>query len=225
MAEIRATTQEHLDIEDIKDDLVLLKGGQVALVLQTTAINFDLLSEKEQDAMIAAYSGLLNSLSFPVQIAIRSKRMDISSYLEKLAALEREQGNEHLKERIKKYQEFVKNLISKNEVLDKRFYIVLRYGEVTFAPPTSFWDKFLGRKTKPSAPSPKIFERAKTQLAPRRDHLLGQLEKIGVRGRQLTTSELTELFYDIYNPALAPRERLKVEAEYTAPIVEPAVEG
>ena len=73
-----ATTQEHLDVEEIKDNLVILKSGSVAAVLQTTAVNFDLLSEIEQDAIIAAFSMLLNSLTFPVQVVVRSKRLDIT---------------------------------------------------------------------------------------------------------------------------------------------------
>ena len=80
---VKATTQDHLDIEDIRDNMVILKNGSVCAVLQTTAVNFDLLSEIEQDAIIAAFSMLLNSISFPVQVVVRSKRLDITKYIEK----------------------------------------------------------------------------------------------------------------------------------------------
>src|SRR4030065_2326128 len=81
-----ASTQEHLDIEDIRDNLIILKHGNAVFVLQTTAVNFDLLSESEQDAMIFAFAALVNSLTFPIQILIRSKRVDITNYLTRLEA-------------------------------------------------------------------------------------------------------------------------------------------
>ena len=79
---IRASTQEYLPIEDIKNNLVVLKDGSCALVLSVSSVNFDLLSEREQEAIIYAYGALLNSLTFSIQIMIRSQRKDISSYLE-----------------------------------------------------------------------------------------------------------------------------------------------
>src|SRR3989344_5891433 len=81
-APIRATTQEFLEVEDIADDLVIMTSGSAAIVIETTAVNFGLLSEDEQDALIYAYASFLNSLSFPLQVVILSKRMDISSYID-----------------------------------------------------------------------------------------------------------------------------------------------
>src|SRR3990167_5603640 len=99
---IRATTQEFLEIEDIRDDLVLLGDGTCVMIIETTAVNFGLLSEKEQEALIYAYSGLLNSLSFPVQIYLRSKHKDISAYLKRLEEAEARQTNPTLATRIAK---------------------------------------------------------------------------------------------------------------------------
>lgn len=226
MPEIPASTQQHLDIEDIKDDLVVLKNGSAALVLQTTAVNFDLLSEVEQDAMIAAFSHLLNSLSFHIQIVIRSKRMDISSYLSALEAIEKAQENPYLKDRIKGYKEYVAELISKNEVLDKRFYIVIPYSEITPMPKTGILGKLLGKKPRVTFNKKALLEKAKIQLEPRKEHTIKQLSRVGIKARQLSSKELLELFYDIYNPEVAREERLRIgAAEYTAPIVEPAIEG
>src|SRR3989344_7290362 len=103
---IRATTQDFLGIEDIKNDLVLLSDGSCVLAIETTAVNFGLLSEKEQEALIFAYAGLLNSLSFPIQVYLRSKHKDISGYLKLLEVTESKQTNQLLKERIGKYREF-----------------------------------------------------------------------------------------------------------------------
>jgi len=52
-------------------------------------MNFELLSQEEQDAKIYAYSSLLNSLSFPIQVIVRSKRLDITAYLRQLDTQEK----------------------------------------------------------------------------------------------------------------------------------------
>ncbi len=226
----KASTQEHLDIEDIRDNIVILKNNAASAVVQTTAVNFDLLSEVEQDGMIAAYSQLLNSLSFPIQILIRSKKMDISSYLENLAGVESDQTNPYLKEQIKSYRQYVADLISKNEVLDKRFYIVIPYQDISLKPSVSLLDiflKILGIETKKTVRVNKryILDKAKIALEPKIDQIIKQLSRIGVKGKLLTTQELVELFYDIYNPTSSSEEKLKAGAEeYTTPIVEASIE-
>ncbi|MCL5411831.1 MAG: hypothetical protein M1150_03830 [Patescibacteria group bacterium] len=220
---IIATTQEHLDIEDIRNDIVVLKSGNASIVLQTNAVNFDLLSEQEQDAMIFAYAGLLNSLSFPIQVIVRSKLMDISSYIEKLETVKKGQANQRLAEEIGRYQEFVRELIAKNNVLDKRFYIVIPYFEARMSSlspigaltgkKTVYFDKW------------QLLEKAKVALQPKRDHIIKQLSRIGVKAKQVTTQELVELFYDIYNPTVAREQKVALKtSDYTTPVVEPAIE-
>lgn len=229
---ITTSTQRHLDIENITDDLVMLKNGGVALLLQTTAVNFGLLSETEQDATIYAYAGLLNSLTFPIQIVIRSKRMDISSYLELLKQQEEKQTNENLRFQIKKYRQFVESIIKENRVLDKRFYIVIPFSSLELGvkpAATSFLDLInpLAKKQKGGLPFPKsyILERAKNALYPKRDHVARQLARIGLKAEQLTTQELVELFYDIYNPVQSGGERLTARAsDYATAMVAPATE-
>src|SRR3972149_11555263 len=123
--EIKATTQEHLDIENIQENFVVLKNGGVAVVLATTAVNFALLSEMEQDALIAAFSMLLNSISYPIQIVVRSKRVDLSKYLTKVVQVERGLNDPLLKRQAQSYRKFIQDVIKVNEVLDKRFYVVI----------------------------------------------------------------------------------------------------
>ena len=229
---ITASTQQHLDIEDIVDDLVILKNGGGALILQTTAVNFGLLSETEQDATIYAYASLLNSLTFPIQIVIRSKRMDISSYLELLKQQEEKQTNENLRFQIQKYRQFVESIIKENKVLDKRFYIVIPFSPLELGVKTAASSLFdllnpFTKKQKGGLPFPKsyILEKAKNALYPKRDHIIRQLARIGLKADQLTTQELVELFYDIYNPVQAGGERLTARAsDYTVAMVTPATE-
>lgn len=226
-----ASTQEHLDIEDIREGVVLLKNNGAAVVVQTTAVNFDLLSEVEQDAMIAAYSQFLNSLTFSIQVVIRSKKMDISSYVESLLAVENSQTNPYLRDQIKSYRGYVTELISKNEVLDKKFYIVIPYQDITFRPQTSILDAFLGflgipKKNAPRVNRRALLEKSRIQLEPKIDQIIKQLARVGLKARRLGTQELVELFYDIYNPNVSREERLRADAsEYTAPIVQASVEG
>src|SRR3989339_712966 len=123
-----ATTQDHLDILEIRDNLVILKNGISCAVLQTTAVNFDLLSEIEQDAIIAAFSMLLNSITFPVQVVLRSKKLDISKYIEKVQRVESKITDPLMKHQAEAYRKFVQEFIKQNDVLDKKFYVVVPSG-------------------------------------------------------------------------------------------------
>lgn len=214
-----ASTQEHLDIEDILEDLVILKSGWISMVLSCSSVNFDLLSEAEQDATIYAYGAFLNSLTFPLQVLIRSKKADISSYFAHLEDAEASQPNPDIKAQIKKYKEFISSIVSQKTVLDKEFYLVINYS------PLEMGFKGLAKANiSNSKNKARLISAAKTTLAPKRDHIVKQMARIGLSVRQLTTQELIELFYDIYNPAPTGTQRVILDTKsYTTPIVEPAV--
>jgi hypothetical protein len=211
---IRATTQDFIEIEDIIDNLIILKDGSASLVIETTAVNFGLLSEEEQDALIYAYASLLNSLSFPLQIVILSKRMDISSYIELVTQIESKQINPTMRERLRRYKEFILSIVKANKVLEKKFYLVLFFSALEMGVKGN-----LGKRKKLPFSKDYIASRAKTSLFPKRDHLLRQLGRIGLKGRQLNTQELVELFYNLYNPTLTG-EKLGEIGGYTKPLVE-----
>ncbi|OGY29712.1 MAG: hypothetical protein A3F35_01560 [Candidatus Woykebacteria bacterium RIFCSPHIGHO2_12_FULL_45_10] len=216
------STQDHLDIEDIRDDLLILKNAGAAAVLQTTAVNFDLLSEGEQDSMIFAYASLLNSLTFPIQVIVRSKRMDISNYLKLLETAKASTNNERLAHQIDLYYRFIRDLVSRNEVLDKRFYLVVPYfaGALSQVKPPGLFPK-----QAPLVNKWTTLEKAKINLAPKIAHLMKQIGRIGVRAKQLSTQELVELFYDLYNPEVAREQKAALSTQdYTTPIVEPALQ-
>lgn len=179
------STQQDLPIADIKNDIVFLKSGDYALILQTSAVNFGLLSENEQISIIASFAGMLNSLSFPIQILIRSKRLDITTYLKKLDDSYYHQPNPLLAQLIAKYRSFIEKTIRENEVLDKQFYIVV-----------PLWSYEIGVI---SINSPEQLKKVLNTLIPRRDHLIRQLSGIGLQAKQLKSEELVKLFYDIYN--------------------------
>jgi hypothetical protein len=196
---IKSSTQEHLDIYAIKDHLVFLKDGSAALVLKTTAINFNLLSEEEQDATIYAYAGLLNSLSFSVQILIRSQRKNISDYLNLIDTRIQSVPSQKVKEQLLTYRQFVKSLVKENRVLEKKFFVIIPFSVIELGLSKSSFNPFAKFPQKPPYDLSYIEEKAATVLYPRRDHVIRQFARIGLKASQLTTGELVTLFYTIYN--------------------------
>jgi hypothetical protein len=190
-APIKSTTQKFIEIEDVKDDVFLLRDGSAGCIIEVGAVNYWLLSAEEQQAMIYAYANLLNSLSFPVQILILSKKMNISSYLEYIDKKIESQINQNLKKLIMSYKEFITNVVKKKSVLEKRFFFV-----VPFSPLELGVGGVAGNLNKEY-----IFSRAKTSLYPKRDHLQRLLLKIGLKPKVLFKQEIVELFYDMYNPS------------------------
>lgn len=181
------SSQFFIPIQDIREDLVFLKDGSVSIVIITSAVNFALLFETEQMSIIDAFAGLLNSLSFPIQIVIRSKRLDVSSYLHTLDNAAKKQNNKLLQSMTYYYRQFVSSIIKENNVLDKQFYVCLNVSAIELGViPRSAPDKT---------------KKALTILLPRHDHLIRQLTRLGLKARQLKSEELVQLFYDIYNPS------------------------
>ena len=200
---VKASTQSFVEIEDIKDDIILLKDYSAASVIEVGAVNFWLLSQEEQTSTIYAYAGLLNSLSFPTQILILSKKMDISSYLEYLDEKISKQRVELIKSRLSSYQEFIKNVVKKSSVLEKRFFFVVPFSPLELG--------VSGANTQ-ALNKDYVISRAKTSLYPKRDHLIRLLSKIGLRAAVLQKQELTELFYNLYNPSATGRRLAPVDS-------------
>ncbi len=202
-ARATASTQDHLAIRDIRDDFIINKNGSVAMVIQTSAINFDLLAEYEQDNKILAFAGLLNSLNFRIQIMIRTKRIDISNYISYLQSQEQQAMSEGLKKQLAIYTVFVRNLIVQNDVLDKSFFIIVPYHTGSIIPETGL---LKSRKDKEEEEANRnvqmsqLIEKAKIFLYPKRDHIIKQLGRMGLFGHQLTTKELITELYTTYNP-------------------------
>ncbi len=197
-------TQDALKIEDINNDLVFLKDGSVTAILKTSAVNFGLLSDVEQFSIIESFAGLLNSLSFPIQIVIRSERMDVSSYLLNLDEALRKQTNPLMAKMIVKYRQFVESMIKENDVLDKQFYVCVNVSSLELG-------------VLPSKKEEKI-QKANTVLNPRLDHLVRQLSRTGLKTYQLSSDELVELFYKIYNETAVENYSHEEDAQPAAPV-------
>lgn len=196
---ITSTTQNHLPIADITNDIVIYKDGGAAVVLESTSLNFGLLSEKEQAAVIAAYAAMINSLTFSVQILVRTQRKDISSYISFLDEKAANLTHPLLIKLMTEYKGFILDSVKKKNVLGKRFYIILYLSPLELGV-----GKSIQSITAKGGPLPFtksfIVKKAKIALYPRRDHLVRQAGRLGIKFRQYTTTELVDLYYSVYNP-------------------------
>jgi hypothetical protein len=218
---ITSTTQDFLDIYDITNNMVFMKDGSAAAIMLVSAMNFSLLAEEEQDAVIYAYAALLNSLNFQVQINIQSKTKDATAYLDLLKVREDEASSADKRKRIGRYREFVGQLIQERNVLDKKFYVIvpaaaLELGIVapqSLLPGTANFDISTIEKST-------LLEKAAGILGPRIDHLVGQFNRIGLFGRPLTTQEIIQNFYSNYNPEAVEGQQITDSGDYTTPMVQ-----
>ncbi len=214
---IQSTSQKQMPIADIIDDIVLFKDGGACLVLESTSLNFGLLSEKEQEAVVAAYAALINSLTFSVQILIKSQRKDITSYLKYLDEAFTKIQNPKLIGVAQAYKKFITETVKKKNVLGKRFYVVIPFSSLELGVAKSFatFIKTDSEKPLPFAKS-YVLKKSKLTLLPRRDHLTRQAKRLGLRLKQLTNQQLIELYYDVYNP----KPPAKKQAEEVSEIIQ-----
>lgn len=206
---IRSSSQVFTEIETIDRDIMMFVDGSCCAIVSTSAVNFGLLSEKEQDAIISAYAGLLNSLSFPIELLIRTQHKDVTAYLRLLEDQERKQKNPKLAKSIHDYRLFVAATVKEKDVLDKNFYIIIPFSSLELGASTSV---LFGSKKK-GLPYAKqyIFERALTILSPKRDHILRLLNRIGLQAHQLKNEELVKLLFKSYNAEVPPPDAETVQ--------------
>ena len=193
-------TQQFLDIAEIKEDVVVLKNGSFRGILAVSSINYDLKSSGEQDAIINQYQNFLNSLDFPIQILINSRKLNISSYLEFLDEKEKYQTSELLRIQTAEYRNFIQQLVSVSNIMDKNFYIVLPFSPIENKNKGFFGNLLSIFSAKNDiAQKKENFETYKTQLFQRMDHIAAGLSGLGVRVTPLKTQDIIELLYNAYN--------------------------
>lgn len=203
------STQQYLDIQEIRDDAVILKNGGLVAVLLVSSINFSLKSEEEQEAVIGAYVSFLNTIDFPLQVVIQSRRLDIDGYMETLKVVEKQQTNELLKMQTEQYRRYIGELVQMNDIMAKRFYIVVPYSAKVDRP-----GKFFSRLFDVFSPSESIhlkqqqFEKYRAELFKRVDNTMNALSSAGLQSQPLRTQELIELYYNSYNPETSRQEKM-----------------
>lgn len=205
-----AATQRYLDISEIRDDIVIMKDGTLRVVLLCSSINFALKSEDEQNALISAYVGFLNSIDFPLQVVIQSRRLNIEDYLNRLKGAEKEQKNELLRVQIADYRSFVGELVELGQIMSKRFYVVVPY-----SPLGNKRKGFFTRFSEALSPvlSVKLreerFLEKKKDLMLRVNHVSSGLASMSVQAIQLDSQGLIELYYNVYNPDIYESQPLQ----------------
>lgn len=221
------STQNTLQIAEIRDGIVIMNDGSFRSVVMVKSINFDLMSQQEQESVEYAYQGFLNSLYFPVQIFIRSQKVDMQPYIQKLDKIRSEHDNMLLALLMEDYISYIDQLGQQTNIMDKKFYIVVPYfphidAQKALSQSKNFLSGFMGlfdTKEKHVVINEDDLEKAKTELRNRVQAVLSGLLQCNIQGLPLDTQELIELYYDTYNPDTATRQQLKNFNQLDADII------
>lgn len=218
------STQNTLLIAEIRDGIVIMNDGSFRSVVMLNSINFELMSPQEREAVEYSYQGFLNSLYFPVQIFVRSQKIDITPYLEKLQKIRSEHDNMLLAMLMEDYIAYITQVAEQTNIMDKNFYLVIPfYPEISTQKAVQetkgLLNTIFGKKEQHVTVNQADLEAAKTELRNRVQAVLNGLSQCGVNGLPLDTEELIELYYDAYNPDTATRQQLRSFDDLTAPIV------
>lgn len=223
------STQNSLLISEVRDGIVIMNDGTFRAVIMCRAINFDLMSPQERESVEFAYQGFLNSLYFPVQIFVRSQKIDLRPYLEKLDKNRTQQDNMLLGLLMDDYISFLAEISQQTNIMDKKFYVVIQYPEAdkdvrsALKQSTGFFTG-IGELVSPKKQTQIVIdesslEKAKTELRNRVQATMQGLMECGVQSVPLDTQELIELYYDAYNPDTATRQQMKNFSDLTAPVI------
>ena len=208
------STQATLRISELRDNVVIMKDGSFRAVVACKSINFDLMSETEREGVEYSYQNFLNSLKFTTQILIRSQRVDIGPYLERLTEIRRNNDNMLLGVLMDDYINFIDILSQEANIMDKAFFVVVPYYtsaelEKDQQETKNFFKSFARTKesdvTRIDRPT---YDKALSELTNRVDAVMSGLFQIGIHSVRLNTRELAELYYNFNNPDTAVREPL-----------------
>lgn len=221
------STQNMLQFAEIRDGIIIMNDGTFRSIVMVKSINFDLMSQSEQEAVEFSYQGFLNSLYFPVQIFIRSQKIDLAPYLERLGKIKSEHDNMLLATLMDDYIEFMAELSQQTNIMDKRFYIIIPYEpkpdvQKALTNSRNFITgivELFSTKEKHVVINEADLEQAKTELRNRVQSVLGGLLQCGIQSIPLDTQELIELLYDTYNPDTATRQQIKDFDDLSADVV------
>ena len=221
------STQNALQIAEIRDGIVIMNDGSFRSVIMVKSVNFDLMSPQEQEAVEYSYQGFLNSLYFPIQIFMRSQKIDLQPYIEKLDKIRSEHDNMLLALLMEDYIGYIDALSQQANIMDKRFYVVVPFFPVVDVQKALTQSKnfvsgissMFSSKDQHVVINEVDLENAKTELRNRVQSVLSGLLQSGIQGLPLDTQELIELYYDTYNPDTAPRQQLKDFSQMTADVI------
>ena len=196
------SAQKFLELEDIREGLLILKDHSIRGVMMVSSQNFALKADDEQEAIVVQYQNFLNSLDFSLQVVTQSRRVNITGYIDALKELETNQGNELLKAQTEDYRKFIEKLIKGGSILTKNFYAVVPFTLIEATPGEG--ESFLKRKPKLAGKlTDDEFDRMKQQLWQRMEFVAIGLRRCGLTVMPLNSEELIELMWSWYHPRAA----------------------
>jgi type IV secretory pathway VirB4 component len=191
-------TQEFVPVRDVKDNVVILKDGQMCMILLASSINFALKSADEQQGILSSFQSFLNTLDFSLQFYVQSRKLNIEPYLTQLKEREVQQDNDLMRIQLREYIGFIRTFVSEVDVMSKNFFVVIPYNPVTLDFASNLGAVF-GKKRDIVIEESK-FQENRLQLEQRAALVEQGLTRIGVRTIPLHNEELVELYYHIFNP-------------------------
>ena len=207
------STQLYMRIAEIRDNAVVLKNGGLRGIFRVTTVNFNLKSEQEQNALIYGYQSFLNTLEFPVQITVRSRKLDIDKYIEQLKGIGEKQTNPLLQKQTFEYTDFIARLVEYADIMEKEFLVVVPYNPGRAQEAGMFARLLSHLQPKDTYGEVKRrheeFEQLKKSLSQRMSTIQNGLESMGLKTTELSTQELIELFYEIYNPITSRNQKIE----------------
>jgi len=218
------SSQSLISLQQIRKGVVILKNGSLRSVLEVSGINFDLKSEEEQSSVLMSWRNLINNLDFPLQVVAHSRRVNIESYLNFLQERIGQETNNLLKLQGEDYYTFIKGLVTGNNIMKKKFYVIVPYDPIMLKPKTALNQILEAYKTllnlrhqafSATIPiSDENFNQHYQQLIIRQNNIITNLTRMGLQSRPLTTKELIELFFNSYNPEAFEKESINVPEEF-----------
>ncbi|MBI5913148.1 hypothetical protein HY839_01765 [Candidatus Azambacteria bacterium] len=204
-------TQQLVDVEAIRDGVIILKSGAMRAILMCSSVNLALKSQDEQDALIYQYQNFLNGLDFSVQFVIHSRKLDVTDYLNDLKEALKAQDNELLRIQTEEYIDFIQSFVGMQNIMSKTFLVVIPYSPQEDVK-VSFANRIFGKKSFSFVQmSDEEFQKYKTQLWQRVENVISGMRSFGVRAMPLSNTELIELFFDLYNPGETGKQFLLSE--------------
>ena len=195
-------TQEFVPIKEVRDGIIVLKNDELRAIVLANSINLSLKSNDEQQATIMQFQNFLNTLDFPIQISVQSRRLDIRPYLLQLEDRLKVQSEPLLKLQTKEYIEFIKSFTETVSIMTKSFFVVVPYTHTTLKSDSGVFDRFFSKKSKEEVRAMKQvdFEEKRSQLEERVSVIQQGLGRCGINTAQLGTEEVVEVFYKVFNP-------------------------
>lgn len=194
-------TQDFVPIREVRDGIIVLKDDSLRAILLVNSINLFLKSDDEQQATIFQFQNFLNSLEFPVQISVQSRKLDIRHYLSILEERMRVQNEPLLKIQTKEYIQFIRDFTDSVSIMTKNFFVIIPYTTINLAPQTGIFKKLFGQKGQEQEAREKLdFEEKRSQIEQRVGVIQSGLAQCGIKSAQLDTEEVIEVFYKVFNP-------------------------